>query len=72
MRGGAMTDNGIHPVHITQTSTATVRCAEGHFAENAIDAAEVSTVLGHGAMHAMTSGHQAREHVNLDLTVMPE
>ena len=49
-----------HPIIIRQTQTATVRCDEGDFTEDAHDSAEVPAVLGHGAMHA-----------SRDVTVIP-
>jgi hypothetical protein len=60
-----------HPIIIRQTQTATVRCDEGDFTEDAHDSAEVPAVLGHGAMHAMALGHQVHEHVSRDVTVIP-
>lgn len=62
----------LHSVRLIGMSSATVSCADCIYHGDTHDAAELSTVLGNAAMHAMALGHVVHEHITRDITVTPE
>lgn len=58
-------------VRLDGMTTAQVHCESGDYDADAADTAELSTVLGGAAMHAMTYGHVVHEHIDRDVTVRP-